>query len=147
LALLSSSRSHVHERPAPRVLRLPSLGILAASGLVAGAALMPVVQTSNATTTGYENRRMEARKTDIQAAIYNAQTEIAQLGSLERIDKEARGRLGMVPADRSTIVTVQEAAPEQRQVPARFLPQPQEQQQQAERRGGLRALLSRLSIR
>lgn len=108
---------------------------------------MPVVQTSNATSTGYQNRRLEARRADIQAAIYNTQTEIAQLGSLERIDQEARGRLGMVPADRSTIVTVQEPAPVQRQVPARYLPQTQEHPRQAHQRGGLRAVLSRLSIR
>lgn len=148
MAFIGLSRPHLHERPATRAVRIPGFSVLIAAAAVAGAALMPVVQSSNTTTAGYEIRKLEIRKADLQAAIYNRQTEIAHLGSLERIEQEARGRLGMVPADRSVIVTVAEPAPERRQVPARFLPQEDAQEQQAPSRGsGLRALLSRLSIR
>jgi hypothetical protein len=125
--------------------------MLAAGALVAAAALLPVAQSSNTTTTGYELHRLETRKADLQAAIYNAQTDIAELGSLARVEREARGRLSMVPAERTTLVQVGEPAPEVRQVPARFLPVPEQreetQQPSVPAGRGLRTLLSRLAIR
>jgi hypothetical protein len=148
VALFDSSPQRARARPAARGLRLPGFGTVAASALVAAAALLPVVQSSNATTTAHDIRRLETRKADLQAAIYNAQTEIAQLGSLERIDHEARGRLGMTTASRSTVVQVSEASSAPRQVPARYLPQEDKvtEASQTPRRGP-RALLARLFAR
>lgn len=146
MAFLDISRSGVQGQATARSLRTPALSVLAAAALIAAAALLPVVQSSTTTTTGYEIRRLETRKADLRAAIFNAQSEIAQLGSLERIEQEARGRLGMVPAERTIIVQVQEPAPPARLVPVRFLPQPAPTQP-VPSRGGLHALLSRLALR
>lgn len=130
-----------------RLIRLPGPGTLIITALVTAAALLPVVQNSNATTTGYDIRETERRKGDLQAAMYNAQMDIAKLGSLERIDREARTRLGMVPAERSFAVTVREPAPQQRQVPARYLPEEVQHSTAAPSQGLLDALLGRLSLR
>ena len=136
-------------RPRTRVrsLRLPGLGVVSAAGLVTAAALLPVVQNSTATTAGFETRRLEQRKADLQAAIYQAQTEVAQLGSLDRIDREARGRLGMVPAERAVVIQVKEPAPTGGHVPARFLqgaaPEPEPA---APAPSGVWALLAKFAI-
>ncbi len=113
-------QAQAHSRPT----RLPRSGTLLAAALVATAALLPVAQSSNLTTTGYEIRALEQRRSDLQAAIYNAQVDIARLGSLERVEREAKDRLGMVPAERSVSVQVNVPPPAARQLPARYVPQP-----------------------
>jgi hypothetical protein len=146
MAAFDSSRPHAGGRSLAPPLRLPGFGMIAAAALVAAAALLPVVQSSTATSEGAETRRLERRRADVQAAIYAAQAEIAQLGSLERIDREARGRLGMAPAERTVMVEVRETAPAAGHVPARFLPPPAADQPQ-ERESRLATLLARLGIR
>lgn len=147
MAAFDPVRQQARGRSLPGVLRIPSAGMVAAATLVAAAALLPVVQSSSATTAGYETRRLESQKADLQAAIYNAQTEIAQLGSLERIDREARGRLGMVPVERTVSVQVTEPAPATSALPARFLPSATEQPHPPKARSRARALLSKLAFR
>ena len=144
MAVFDTTGQQARSRGMPG-LRAPSAGMVAAAALVAGAALLPVVQSSSATTAGYEIRRLERQRADLQAAIYNAQTEIAELGSLDRIDREARGRLGMVPAQQVVVVRVAEPAPSGWHVPARFLP-PEDRAQPAKPKRGLLALLEKLSI-
>ena len=146
MAAFDSSRPRAGGRPLAPPLRVPGLGMIAAASLVAAAALLPVVQSSTATSEGAETRRLERRRADVQAAIYSTQSEIAVLGSLERIDREARGRLGMAPAERTTMIEVQETAPAARRVPARFLPPPATQQPQ-EHGNRLAMLLARLGMR
>ncbi len=104
-----------------RRIGIPGVTILAA-GFVAAAALLPVVQTSITTETGAEIRQLEVQRADIQARINATQAEVATLASIDRIDREARGRLGMAPAGRSIYVTVTQPAPPSG-VPARFLNQ------------------------
>ncbi len=147
MVALNTPRAGVATGTRRRFVRLPGPGAIAVTTLVAAAALLPVVQNSNATTTGYDIREMERRKSDLQAAMYNAQMDIARLGSLQRIDQEARARLGMVPADRTFVVSVREPAPQQRQIPARYLPVEPAGEAAAPERGLLDALLARLSLR
>src|SRR5262245_22109030 len=106
-------------QPLDRRIGIPGVAILAA-GFVAAAALLPVAQTSITTEAGAEIRRLEVQRADIQARINTAQADVATLASSERIDREARGRLGMAPAARSTYVTFTQPAPSGG-VPARFL--------------------------
>lgn len=122
MVAFNAPRPAVGDQSLARGARLPGLGTIAAAALVTAAALLPVVQSSSATTTGAQTRQYETRKADLQAAIYNAQTEIATLGSLERIDREARGRLGMGPAEQSVVIPVSEPVPVTSQLPARYLP-------------------------
>lgn len=126
MVAVDSTRPRAETRPQipARSARLPRSGTILTAALVATAALLPVVQSSNLTTTGYEIRALEQRRSDLQASIYNAQVDIARLGSLERIEREARDRLGMVPADRTVSVQVTVPPPTPRQIPARYLPEP-----------------------
>src|SRR5437870_3724215 len=122
MAVLDSPRAGAGERSLGHGARIPAIGTVVASVMVAGAALMPVVQSTIATTTGYETQKLEQRRNDLQAAIYQEQTEIAQLGSTDRIDGEARERLGMVPATDGIVVPVSRPPGPRSDVPARFLP-------------------------
>lgn len=126
MAVLNSSRSVSAEPGLGRGRRVPALSTVLASAMVAAAALMPVVQSTLATTTGYETQRLEQQRNDLQAAIYQQQTEIAQLGSLERVDREARERLKMAPATGGIAITVNRPPSISGEVPARYLPAEEE---------------------
>lgn len=119
MALLDHPNPRAIGRGFGRRIGVPGLGVLAA-GLVAAAALLPVAQTSNATATGHAIRALESRRADIQASIRATQSEVATLGALDRVDREARERLGMAPADRFMYVTVPRPAPVAG-MPARYL--------------------------
>lgn len=126
MVAVDSTHPRAETRPQnpARSARLPRSGTILTAALVAAAALLPVAQSSNLTTTGYQVRELEQRRSDLQAAIYNAQVDIARLGSLERIEREARDRLGMVPAERTVSVQVRVPPPAPRQIPARYVPEP-----------------------
>lgn len=93
-------------------------------GLVGLAILLPVMQSSGETAQGYHIRALEQQQTDLEAQIYNAQSDIAQLGTLSRINRIATGRLGMVPAAAATTIAVTVPMPPAGAVPSRFLPAP-----------------------
>ncbi|MHB8577978.1 MAG: hypothetical protein ACYDCQ_21920 [Dehalococcoidia bacterium] len=98
------------------------LTLLGAAGLILAAMLLPVVQSSDATTTGYTIRRHEQELSDINAHVYQLQAEVAQLGSMGRIASEAT-RLGMLPGGQSAVpVTVNYAPPAKVVLPRRFVP-------------------------
>jgi cell division protein FtsL len=122
MVAFNSPRARSADQAAEHGARFPTVSTLAAAAMVAAAALLPVVQTRSRTSAGAETRQLERQKSDIQATIYNQQTDIAQLGSMQRIDREARERLGMVPAGNGMVVAVSQPAPEERQIPARYLP-------------------------
>lgn len=145
MAAFDSSQRPARSSGMPAAAGRPGLGVMAAAALVAAAALLPVVQNSNATSAGYETRRLERRKAALQAAIHSTQAEVAQLGSLERVDREARERLGMAAAAQMVVVQVTEPAPAGWEVPPRFLPQEDDPPRQAAR-SAVRALLAKLFI-
>ena len=129
MTLLDRTTAHPLSRGLGRRLSIPGLGVLAA-GFVAAAALLPVAQSSNATATGHQIRLLEAQRADLQARIYTTQAEVATLGATDRVERAARERLGMVPADRWLYVTVNQPAPVAG-VPARYLNNEEEQDEQA----------------
>ena len=87
----------------PEVLQdtnLPVILILVT--LVVGiAALLPLVQTSLATSTGGNVSRLEQLREDWQARLHEQEVNVARLGSLDRIESEAQERLKMVAPDLS----------------------------------------------
>ncbi len=105
---------------------LPVLLIVAAV-VVGVAALLPLVQSSGATSTAGQIQQLEQERTDWQARLRELELEVASLGSLDRIDKEARTRLSMEPPQEMRYLSIDAAPPEKRKLPSRFLP-PEHQQ-------------------
>jgi hypothetical protein len=99
-----------------------ALALTATLALVAVAILLPVMQSSDEAAQGYRIRTLDHQRTDLEAQIYLAQSDIARLGSLARTDGEARNRLGMVPATREVDVTVAEPMPDTHPIPNGYLP-------------------------
>ena len=108
----------------PEVLQgtnIPVILILAA--LVVGiAALLPLVQTSLATSTGGNVSRLEQLREDWQARLHEQEVSIARLGSLDRIESEAKVRLKMVAPDSVTYLRVDAPPPAPHKLPSRYLP-------------------------
>ena len=89
--------------------------------VVGVAALLPLVQTSLATSTGGNVSRLEQLREDWQAQLHEQEVRVAQLGSLDRIDSEAQGRLKMVRPDSVTYLLVDAPAPAPNKLPSRYL--------------------------
>ncbi len=100
---------------------LPIILIIAA--LVVGfTALLPLVQSSGATSTAGQVQQLERQKADWQARLRELEVDVATLGSLSRIEKEARLHYGMTRPKETHYITVDVAPPEDRKLPSRFLP-------------------------
>ncbi|HZU76346.1 MAG TPA: hypothetical protein VFA70_06250, partial [Dehalococcoidia bacterium] len=85
---------------------------------------LPVMQSSDATTTGYTIEHNQQELSDLQAQIYATEAAIAQLGSMSRIQAGA-AKLGMAtPSAQPVAVTVNVAPSGQLLLPRRFLPPP-----------------------
>jgi len=107
-------------RPFPRITGVRPV-LAGAFLVVACLGLLQVAQTSSATTTGYNLQRLENERFATQAEVHQLEAEVAVLTSIDRIDREARGRLGMVPAGNIMTLEVHKQPPEQQLVPLRFL--------------------------
>jgi len=112
----------------PEVLQdsnIPVILIMAA--LVVGvAALLPLVQTSLATSTGGNVSRLEQLREDWQARLNEQEVRVAELGSLDRIEREAKVRLKMVAPDSVTYLRIDAQAPAPHKLPSRYLPDEKE---------------------
>ena len=99
------------------------LTLLGAGGLMLGAMFLPVLQNSDATSTGYQIEREQQQLDDLRAKTYTLQAQIADLGSESRIRQEA-ARLGMLPAGRAVDVAVTVPAPDGVLLPRSLQPTP-----------------------
>jgi hypothetical protein len=106
-------------RPSFRLWSLRRILALA-FGAVALLGLLQVIQTSDATSTSYTIRRLEQDQRDWSAQVHSLEAEVATLASLERVGREARGRLGMVPAEKVLYLEVDVPPPRQQLLPRRF---------------------------
>jgi cell division protein FtsL len=119
-------------RPLPGTARIPIAGPRLRPRTVAGAALAvlvlaslwQVLQTSDATTTGFEIQRLERQRDALQAEVHSLEAEVADLSSLNRIDREARERLGLMPPARTVYLKVDRPLPERQGIPTRYQPAP-----------------------
>ena len=133
-----STRAHAqpaptaHEHAAPRSegrqSSLPSL-VTICLVVIGLAGLLPLMLSSQATSTSTNIRQLERVRDDWEARTQELEAEIAFLGSLDRIEKEARERLGMVPPTETIYVVVEQPVPEKQLVPLRFLPTDKEKPQ------------------
>ncbi len=90
--------------------------------LVVGiAALLPLVQTSLATSTGGNVSRLEQLREDWQARLHEQEVSIARLGSLDRIESAAKVRLKMVAPDSVTYLRMDAPPPAPHKLPSRYL--------------------------
>jgi len=107
------------------VLRSPALPVfLTLAALAIGvAALLPLIQSSSATSTAGEVRALEAERTDWRARLRALELEVAQMGSLSRIEQEAAGRFGMGPAKQQHYIAIDAPALAPRKIPSRYLPE------------------------
>jgi hypothetical protein len=67
--------------------------------------------SSTFTHTGQKLQRLESQRAQLQALIYEAEADVAVLASLERTERVARDRLGMVPARPGDHIAVAVEAP------------------------------------
>lgn len=86
------------------------------AAIVGMTSLLLLVQISGVASMAYEVQRLEDSRLYWQEANYRAETEIARLQSLGRIDEEATSRLKMVPAKGTIAVLL--ASPIQARTPA-----------------------------
>lgn len=101
---------------------LPVVLIIAAM-IVGMAAFLPLVQSSGATTTGGNIRRLEQEREDWSARLQEQEITVAELGSLTRIEQEARTRLKMAPPEEVHYIRVDAPAPAPHRLPSRYLPE------------------------
>ena len=107
---------------------LPALLIVAAM-VIGLAALLPLVQSSDATSINGNIQKLEQDKADWQARLHEIELDIASLGSLDRVERDATQRLHMKAPNSVQYITVDVAAPAEHKLPSRFLPPPPEPQQ------------------
>jgi cell division protein FtsL len=104
--------------------------LLIISALAIGAAaLVPLVQSSIATTTNGNVNRLEQQRDDWQARIQELELEVATMAGLDRIEKAARTELKMGEPAETRYITVNTAPPEPRRLPSRYLPPSPEERQ------------------
>jgi len=99
------------ERTATREKARPLIGlggVLAALPLVAAivclGTLLLLLQTSRITSAGYGNQRLQQQRDALLYENDQLEAETGALRSLERIEHEARARLGMAPASAANLV-------------------------------------------
>jgi cell division protein FtsB len=107
------------------------------------AGLLPLLESSQATSTGYSIRQLERQRNDWEARSHELEAEIASLVSLDRIEREARERLHMEVPEHTVYITVDVASPASQPVPDRFLP-PKEQESVEENQSWWQSLLDLL---
>ena len=89
----------------------PRRAIAVALTVAAAIALLQVILSSTFTHTGQQLRNLEQQRAELQAQIFQTEADIAALASLERTERVARERLGMVPARVNQYVAVSVEGP------------------------------------
>ena len=96
----------------------PRRAIAAAVILAAAIAALQVFQLSGFANTGETMQRLERERVDTAARVSSLEAEVAALSSLDRTERAARERLGMVPAKQIIHLQVGVPAPEGPLLPA-----------------------------
>ncbi|HXG36002.1 MAG TPA: hypothetical protein VNL15_03440 [Dehalococcoidia bacterium] len=123
---MTSAPRTQREAAVRQALRTSSLPLLLTVVLLAVgfAALLPLIQSSVATTRNGQIQQLERAKADWQAQVQESEALIAYLGSLDRIEREAVQR-GMKPPEQTYYVKIPGPGPESKKLPSRFLPPPE----------------------
>jgi cell division protein FtsL len=89
----------------------PRRAIVVAVTLVTTIALLQVLQSSSVANTGQQMQRLEAERDRLTSESHQLEAEVAALSSLDRTERAARDRLGMVRASKIEYVSVSAEAP------------------------------------
>lgn len=103
----------------PRSPGMPTLLIISAF-VIGAAALVPLVQSSIATTTNANVHRLEQERADWQARIQELELDVATMAGLAHIEETARKELKLVDPAQTLYITVKAPPPQPRQLPARL---------------------------
>jgi len=95
VAVLNRTLDRSEPKPATS-LRLGPVLLIAGLAIVI-IALLQIVQTSEATTTGFSIQSLKQEKLELESAVRGVEAEVAALSSIERVEREA-ARLGLAPA-------------------------------------------------
>lgn len=110
------------EEGAPASRRYSAMVVIAAAVVVMIAATVPLVQDSGATARGYDLRDMERTRDDWQARVHGLESDLAELGSLDRIEREATRRLGMVVPETTIYIETSVSGPADVSAPSYLVP-------------------------
>ena len=98
--------------------------VLIVAAMVVGiAALLPLVQSSASTSTAGTIRQLEEDKAGWQTQLQELEVDVAGMGSLDTIEREARRRFKMIRPEEVLYILVDSPPPEARRLPSRYLPQ------------------------
>ena len=84
--------------------------------------VVPVFLNSNATATSYALASLDQQRADLEAQIHQLEADVASQASLNRIETEARERLGMEKPQKVTYVQVNVPSQRGLHIPERFAP-------------------------
>jgi cell division protein FtsL len=107
--------------PVPTSLGLPVI-LTVAVFIIGLTAMLPLIQSSGATSTAGNIEELEQDKSGLQARLRELEIDVATLGSLTRIESEAINRLGMEKPKDVQYIPINVAPPAERKLPSRFLP-------------------------
>lgn len=114
-----SIATEANERTRGRISAVLVVTAIVVAG-IAGA--VPLVQNSGATATGYDLRDLERTRDDWQARVHSLEADVAALGSLDRIEREATERIGMVVPDRTIFIETDVSGPAEVRAPSHLVP-------------------------
>ena len=121
----------------------PNWWVLGAMGIVGLSAMLPVLQSSWTTTRGFETQDLEARQAQLNGDIRALESDVANLTSLNRIERRARA-IGLVPGGTPLYVEVDEAGPAPAKIPSGQLPELPRESEEPE--SLWRSLISRVPL-
>jgi len=110
----------------------PRRAIIVTGTLAVIIALLQVLQSSSFAHTGHQLQQLETEKTRMKAEMRQLEAEVAALASLDRTERAARERLGMVPARNIQYISVSVEAPADPLLPRPLLNDIQQKQTPSE---------------
>lgn len=88
-----------------RVRRLPGL-LTTSAAIVSTVSLLMLIQTSGVASVGYDIQRLEETRDHWRETNFELSAQIAQLQSLDRVEREAKTRMKMIVPDKPVFVSV-----------------------------------------
>lgn len=121
MATLHPPLGRARRLPLPSPAGGPNWWLVAGVAIVGVAAMLPVLQNSTATSEGFGAQRYQAQEDQLNAQISVLESDLAQLTSLDRIQRRAT-ELGLGPGQNPIYVTVDVPGPAPAKLPAEYLP-------------------------